>query len=600
MKYIGLFALIAAPLFGQTAGMITTVAGNGTAGYNGDNVPATAAPLNDPVFVAFDAAGNLYIADQKNNRIRKVDPNGVITTFAGNGVAAFTGDGPATANSINQPTGVAFDAFGNMLLADTNNVRLRRVTPDGTMITIAGTGQNGASGDGGPAINATFFCLVRAVGDRNGNIFIADQCNHRVRKITPGGTVSTFAGTGAQGFNGDNIPATSAMLNNPTAVAVDPAGNVYFSDQFNHRIRKVDTNGVITTIAGTGTAGYNGDNIAATSAQVNYPGGLIVDPAGNIFFADDVNYRVREISAADQKIRTVAGNGVAGFADNVPGPSGQINGAFGLALDGKGNLFFADAENNRVRKVSGVAAPLAAPSILTDGSGVINGGSYQTGNIVSGSWVAIKGTGFTTKTGDWSNFDFSKGTLPTTLNGVQVLFNGQPGAMWYLIDGSPQQINVQAPANLSGNVTVQVVRDGVAGNSVTSTATEAAPGIFSYTLDGGTTFYPSAVFLDGTLLGDPAVAASARKAKAGDKIVLFANSLAPSTAGVVSVSGSTHPVTVTIGSTTFPADFSGLVAPGEFQINITVPDLGGAGNFPIKLNIDGKSSQSGVLFAYTN
>jgi uncharacterized protein (TIGR03437 family) len=200
---------------------------------------------------------------------------------------------------------------------------------------------------------------------------------------------------------------------------------------------------------------------------------------------------------------------------------------------------------------------------------------------------------------DWSSSDFSKG-LPTILNGVEVLFNGQPGATSYLINGAPQQINVQAPGKLSGNISIQVVRNGASSNTVMTTAADVAPGIFSYTLDGGKTFYPSAVFLDSTYLGDPAIFPGARKAKAGDHVLLFANSLAASPAGVVSVSGPTHPVTVTVGSTTFASDFSGLVGPGEFQINITVPTLPNSGNYPITIQIDGQSSQAGVMFPYTN
>lgn len=241
------------------------------------------------------------------------------------------------------------------------------------------------------------------------------------------------------------------------------------------------------------------------------------------------------------------------------------------------------------------------PSIIADATGVINGGSYEPGHIVSGSWVSIKGSGFTEPgvTMDWGNSDFSKG-LPTSLNGVQVLFNGQPGAIWYLIDGVPQQINVQAPANLSGNVAVQVVRNNVASNVVTAPAVPVAPGIFPYSLDGGVTFFPSAVFLDSTRLGDPTIFPGARQARSGDTVILFANSLAPSPAGVVSVSGATHLVTIAIGQTTFAADFSGLVAPGEFQINFTVPALGASGNLPITIQIDGQSSQTGVFFPYAN
>jgi uncharacterized protein (TIGR03437 family) len=238
------------------------------------------------------------------------------------------------------------------------------------------------------------------------------------------------------------------------------------------------------------------------------------------------------------------------------------------------------------------------PSIISDGTGVINGGSYLPGNVVSGSWVAIKGAGFTNQTIDWSNSDFSKG-LPNALDGVQVLFNGQPGAIWYLIAGTPQQINVQAPGNLNGKVSVQVIRNGIGSNTVTTAAVQNAPGIFSYTLDNGKTFYPSAVFLDGSRVGDPTVFPGARKAKAGDIVLLFANSLNPSPAGVLSVSGITKPVMVTIGPVSFPADFSGLVAPGEFQINITVPNLPNSSDHPITLQIEGQSSQTGVIFPYT-
>lgn len=597
-SWFGLLAC-AVPLSAQSVGMITTIAGNGQSGYTGDNVQATTTALNAPVNVAFDSAGNLYIADSLNNRVRKVDTTGIITTVAGTGRPGFSGDGLATANSIEGNSGVSFDPFGNLIIADTNNERVRKVDQNGNMVTVAGNGQIGAGGDGGPALNASFYCLVRAISDRAGNILIADQCNHKIRKVDTHGIVTTFAGIGSPSYGGDGGPATSAALNNPTALALDAAGNLYFSDQVNHRIRKIDTNGIITTIAGTGSPGYNGDNIPAASAQLNFPGGLVVDPSGTIFFADDLNYRVRKFTPGGN-ISTVAGNGSPGFADNVPGPQGQVTGPFGMALDGKGNLIFSDAgANNRVRKVIGVATPATVPSINTDGGGVINGGSYAPGNIVSGSWVAVKGGGFTETTMDWSAFDFSKGVLPTTLNGVQVLFNGQPGAMWYLIAGTPNQINVQAPSNLSGNVTVQVLRNGVASNNLTTTATQIAPGIFSYTLDGKT-FYPSAAFFSGQLLGDPAVISSARKAKAGDKLILYANSLQPAPAGVVSVSGVTDPVTITIGSTTFPADFSGLVAPGEFQINMTVPTLSGPGDYPITLTIDGKSSQSGVIFPYTN
>jgi uncharacterized protein (TIGR03437 family) len=298
---------------------------------------------------------------------------------------------------------------------------------------------------------------------------------------------------------------------------------------------------------------------------------------------------------------------------------------FGLALDGSGGAWATGSTlspnlpvtSNAVQKTyGGGGSPTGVdfkgdamlthftnlttngPTIIADGTRVVNGGSYLPGNIVSGSWVSIKGSGFTQQTVNWDSYNFSSGTLPSILDGVQVLFNGQPGYIWYLIAGSPQQINVQAPANLSGNVSVQVVVNGTPSNTVTSTALQIAPAIFAYTLDGGTTFYASAVFANGTYLGNPSIFPGAQAAHAGNKVVLYANSIAPSPAGVATVSAPTDPVTVTIGSTTLTADFSGLVAPGEFQINITVPNLGQAGNYPITISIDGKTSQSGILFPY--
>jgi uncharacterized protein (TIGR03437 family) len=287
----------------------------------------------------------------------------------------------------------------------------------------------------------------------------------------------------------------------------------------------------------------------------------------------------------------------------ITGIIGKPPRIFSVAMSGDGNTAmvgapFDDGDNGAawvfVKTVS------AIPTIITDGTGVINGGSYRPGDVVSGSWVAIKGDGFTDQTMDWSNMDFSKGSLPAALNGVQVLFNGQPGSIWYLIAGTPQQINVQAPANLSGSVSVQVIRNGVPSNFVTASVVNVAPAVFPYTLDSGKTFYPSAVFLDGTRLGDPAMFPGARKATAGDHVSLYANSLAPSPAGVVSVYAVTNPVTVTIGPATFPADFAGAVAPGEFLINITVPRLLENANYPITLQIDGQTSPAGILFPYTN
>ena len=228
-----------------------------------------------------DAAGNLFIADGSNNRIRKVDPAGTISTVAGTGVGGgfgFSGDGgPATGAQLNAPFGVFVDAAGNLFIADVGNHRIRKVDPAGTISTVAGTGVggfSGFSGDGGPATEAQLHFPAGVFVDAAGNLFIADASNHRIRKMDPAGTISTVAGTGVEGFSGDGGPATEAQLHFPAGVFVDAAGNLFIADASNHRIRKVDPAGTISTVAGTGTAGFSGDGGPATGAQLNGPSGV--------------------------------------------------------------------------------------------------------------------------------------------------------------------------------------------------------------------------------------------------------------------------------------------------------------------------------------
>jgi sugar lactone lactonase YvrE len=339
--------------FGQTPGTITTIAGTGTPGYNGDNQTATNAQINVPPMVAVDSQGNIYIADQYNNRIRKVSTAGQITTIAGTGTAGFSGDGGlATAATLNTPTGVFADTLGNIYINDTTNQRIRKINAAGIISTVAGNGTGAFSGDSGPATSASLFNAGRVVADGSGNLYIADQSNHRIRKVDTTGTITTIAGTGVAGYNGDGA-AAATQLNNPTAVALDGSGNVYFSDQFNHRIREI-TGGQVKTIAGSGVAGYNGDG-AALSTQLNYPGGLMVDPtSGAIYFVDCTNYRVRKISVDRTQITTVAGNGTAGYnGDNIPALTSEFSSlVFGIAIDSNGNIYIADASSDRIRKIS--------------------------------------------------------------------------------------------------------------------------------------------------------------------------------------------------------------------------------------------------------
>jgi len=332
-------------------GVLTIVAGNGHAGFSGDGGPATSASLNSPTGLALDSAGNLYIADTINYRIRKVS-GGVITTVAGTGTRGFSGDGgEATSASLNFPTGLAVDASGNLYIADTDNQRVRRVS-GGIITTIAGNGSSGYSGDGGPATSASLGWLnanFRGLAvDGAGNLYIADTENARIRKVS-GGTITTVAGNGSDGFSGDGGPATAASLSQPYAMAFDPAGNLFFTDA--ERIRKISS-GVITTIAGTGSSGFAGDGGQAAGAALNLPVGIAADSTGNVYFADHGNQRIRKISAGT--ISTVAGTSSgASIGDGGPAINALLNYPNGVAVDSAGNLYISDTFNQRVRKVSG-------------------------------------------------------------------------------------------------------------------------------------------------------------------------------------------------------------------------------------------------------
>ena len=353
------------------AGTIRTLAGTGVDGYGGDGGPATAAQLNRPIGVALDAAGNVYVAERENDRVRRIAPDGTIETFAGTGEFGHGGDGgPATAAQLGEPSDVAVDSAGNVYVADQYNHRIRRVAPDGTISTFAGDGVEGFGGDGGPATAARLDHPVGVALDLAGNVYVAEIEGHRVRRIAPDGTIATIAGTGVAGLSGDGGPATAAQLNQPVRVAADAAGNVYIADLDNHRIRRIAPDGTISTFAGTGAEAYGGDGGPATAAQLDEPAGLALDAVGNLYIADSGNHRVRRI-APDGTISTIAGTGVEGFSgDGGPATAAQLNNPIGVAVDAVGNVYFTDTFNVRVRVVDppasdhGDSAACATPLAL--------------------------------------------------------------------------------------------------------------------------------------------------------------------------------------------------------------------------------------------
>jgi len=460
-------------------GVIATTAGDGFLHYIGDGGPAPAAVLLRPSSLAFDAQANLYFADPGLHRVRRVSAAGTVSTVAGTGTPGFSGTQlTAALTPLDTPSGIALDAAGTLLIADTGNQRVRRVTADGRIRTFAGTGFAGAGPDGVAPEQSPLRDPGGACADRAGTIFVVDTGNHRVLRVPPGGPAYIAAGSGTPGDGGDQGPANRAQLTSPSSCAVDAAGNLLIADTGNHRIRQVGVTGVVTTVAGSGAEGFSGDEGPAAAARLRSPRSVAVDADGTLYIADTGNHRIRQVTP-DGVIHTIAGQDAAGFGgDGGPAASARLNGPSGVALDANGAVWIADTGNSRVRKLTAEAPPpesIAMPPPIA----VSNAAGPGTGPVAPGEIVTITGTGLGPESGVAASFD-GGGLLPALLAETEVWFDGVPAPLLYVQAG---QVTAQVPYAVSGQaVTVVEARYRRVTRGLASVAVaDAAPALFPAT-----------------------------------------------------------------------------------------------------------------------
>ncbi len=564
----------------------TTSTASGTLGNSTGN----------PKGVAVDAAGNIYIADYGNERIRKVLTNGNITSIAGNGIAGFSGDGgPATVAAICTPEGIWVDSSGNVYIADQDGYA-RRVNSRGTINTLAGNGAQDYSGDGGLATNAGLYWPSGVATDAAGNLYIADTQNNRIRKVTPGGTISTLAGTGMPGYSGDGGPAKAAELDWPAAVAVDSAGNVYFADLYNGAIRKITVGGTITTVAGGGFY-LPSNGMLAAQAFISNPSGVAVDSAGNIYYSDSGDNLIVQVNSAGL-LTIVAGNGSQGFSgDNGPATSAALNFPSGVTVDSAGNVYFADNGNNRVREIVMPPAP-----VVTSG-GIVPIYSSAT-TIQPGEWVSIYGTGFASSPVTWGgDFPTSLGNVSVTINGkfAYLLLVSATQIDLQAPDDSttgPVPVVVITP---SGSATSTVTLGQFAPSFCVAGGKYVA-GIIVRTDGSGAQGGGTYDFLGpaGNSLGYPTT-----PARAGDNIELFGVGFGPTNppipSGSVVPAGSygtaTSSINVLINAVGVTPTFAGITEAGLFQFNLTVPAGLGSGDVPLLATAGGLQTPAGFVIS---
>ena len=603
-----LFFLISTALLGQgiltvTPGRtVTTEAGTGTLGATGDSGQAVSATVANPAAVAFDANGNLYLADAQNQVIREISKAGIITVVAGTeATEGYSGDnGPATSATLDTPTGVAVDANGNIFIADSHNHRIREVS-SGTITTIAGTGTAGFSGDNGAATAAQLALPSAVAVDSTGNVYIADTNNQRIRKIT-GTTISTIAGDGEELFSGDGAAATAAVLDSPTGVAVDKAGNVYIADRRNQRIRMISGT-TISTIAGSGTAGFSGDGSTATAAQLFKPSGVSVDASGNVYIADTGNQRIRELGGG--AIATIAGSGQQGYGADTTAPTGvNLNSPKSVAPDAVGNLAISDKLNERIR-----AATLPTLTYTSDGVGILSPTQAVTlanTGTASISVATITLTGpFTTAAGGTCSAPpitlAANASCTQNVAFLPVAVGADTGSIAFTGTGVVQQTILLTGTAVQTATTTTLttsLNPAFIGTSITFTAVVAPSGAGIPT--------KTVAFYDGvTLLSTQTLAT-------GSNTVTFTTTaLAAGTHSITAVySGDTNYITSTSTplietildfnftlSSTSPGGSNQAVEPGQAAVfNFSIQPIGGPFTIPVQLSATGLPPGATVTF----
>lgn len=549
--------------------IISTFAGDRTAGYTGDSGAPTSAELSSPDGIAFDSSGNLYISDSFNQRIRKVS-GGTITTVAGNGTAGYSGDvasgvtGTATDAELRGPSGVAVDSSGNIYIADTGNHVIREVS-GGIISTIAGTNTGGYAGDGGPAVDAELEFPGGVAVDSAGNIYIADSGNNVIREIV-NGNIRTIVGAGA----------TSTLLNNPNTVLVDKNFNIYICDSNGLRVLKFSpASGTVAVLAGNGNDGFSGDFGPAIDAELDDPTSIALDSKGYLYIADTNNSRIRKVYP-DGTIATIAGSGVPGYGGTGgSASSAAISFPHGVAVLGS-DVYVSDTGNDEIRVLKPVTPGIAS-------GGVLNAASFKA-EVSPGALATLYGSNFIGSGGSGT----ASIPLPPSFAGVSVSVNGKAAPVLFI---NSDQINFQIPwETATGLATITVSSSGIQSASVKVSVVAAAPGLF---------YQGKHALVQNS---DYSLNSSSNPAKDGSLIIAYltgAGAVSP-TVGDGAPAPSNPPsevtstVTASIDSQPATVKFAGLAPDfvGLWQVDVIVPAGLAQGDYPLVISVGGASSNA--------